>query len=180
MSDSMDDDLREVRYDVLIGTAFIEILLIPTLYQRLKASLWFSIGKIVDEETQRLNSSATPQFIGTMTEMVWNQIGRYFPFQAFKFASYLIPHVSTPEPMALSRGLLLTLNAESVARDLESFARHAGRSTVTADDVLLITRRNDVLHGIMKDFVEKEQVAVAKEKGTKVSKGKTVKGKGKK
>jgi hypothetical protein len=32
----------------------------------------------------------------------------------------------------------------------------------------------------MKDFVEKEQVAAAKEKGTKVSKGKTVKGKGKK
>lgn len=71
-------------------------------------------------------------------------------------------------------------SAESVARDLESFARHAGRTTVTTDDVLLITRRNDVLHGIMKDFVEKEQVAAAKEKGTKVSKGKAVKGKGKK
>lgn len=45
------------------------------LMERLKASLWFSIGKIVDEETVRLNTTATPQFIGAMTEMVWAQIG---------------------------------------------------------------------------------------------------------
>jgi hypothetical protein len=45
------------------------------LMERLKASLWFSIGKIVDEETARLNTTATPQFIGAMTEMVWAQIG---------------------------------------------------------------------------------------------------------
>jgi hypothetical protein len=45
------------------------------LRDRLKASLWFSIGKIVDEETARLNTTATPQFIGAMTEMVWAQIG---------------------------------------------------------------------------------------------------------
>lgn len=43
--------------------------------ERLKASLWFSIGKIIDEETARLNTTATPQFIGAMTEMVWAQIG---------------------------------------------------------------------------------------------------------
>jgi hypothetical protein len=43
--------------------------------QKLKASLWFSIGKIVDEETLRLNTNATAQFIGALTEMVWSQIG---------------------------------------------------------------------------------------------------------
>ena len=43
--------------------------------QRLKATLWFSIGKIVDEESLRLNINATPQFIGALTEMVWAQIG---------------------------------------------------------------------------------------------------------
>lgn len=47
--------------------------------------------------------------------------------------------------------------SENVAADLESFSRHAGRSTVTADDVLLVTRRNDALHGLMKDFVDKEK-----------------------
>lgn len=43
--------------------------------QRLKAALWFSIGKIVDEETLKLGINATPQFIGSLTEMVWAQIG---------------------------------------------------------------------------------------------------------
>lgn len=43
--------------------------------QRLKAALWFAIGKIVDEETLELGVNATPQFIGSLTEMVWAQIG---------------------------------------------------------------------------------------------------------
>ncbi|TVY44603.1 Centromere protein S [Lachnellula occidentalis] len=103
MADAMDEDLRE----------------------RLKASLWFSIGKIVDEETLRLDTTATPQFIGAMTEMVWSQIGR---------------------------------------------------TTVTTDDVLLITRRNEALCGIMRDFVEKEQHAAQKGK----SKAVKVKGRAKK
>ena len=52
----------------------------PELYifdilQRLKAALWFSIGKIVDEETLKLGVNATPHFIGALTEMVWAQIG---------------------------------------------------------------------------------------------------------
>lgn len=49
--------------------------------QRLKSALWFSIGKIVDEETLKLGANATPQFIGALTEMVWAQIGtvaRYY------------------------------------------------------------------------------------------------------
>ncbi|TVY54978.1 Centromere protein S [Lachnellula suecica] len=137
MADGMDDELRE----------------------RLKASLWFSIGKIVDEETQRLNTTATPQFIGALTEMVWTQIG------TFTF-------LKSSSPVA-NKG------AENVAQDLESFSRHAGRTTVTTDDVLLITRRNDALHGIMEDFVEKEQ-AKAKGKGKTAAKGKAVKGKSKK
>ncbi|KAG9247538.1 kinetochore component CENP-S-domain-containing protein [Calycina marina] len=98
------------------------------LRERLKAALWFSIGKIVDEESLRLNTNATPQFIGALTEMVWAQI-------------------------------------ENVSVDLESFARHAGRNTINTDDVLLITRRNDALHGIMKDFVHNEKVKSGKGMG---------------
>ncbi|KAL3422627.1 hypothetical protein PVAG01_06783 [Phlyctema vagabunda] len=111
MADQMDNELRE----------------------RLKAALWFSIGKIVDEETMRLNTNATPQFIGALSEMVWTQIG----------------------PVDY---------AENVAIDLEAFARHAGRTTVNTDDVLLVTRRNDALHGIMRDFVEKEGARKARTK----------------
>ena len=42
---------------------------------RIRSALWFSISKIVDEETLKLGVNATPQFIGALTEMVWAQIG---------------------------------------------------------------------------------------------------------
>lgn len=97
--------------------------------ERLKAALWFAVGKIVDEESMRRNRNATPQFIGALTEMVWTQI-------------------------------------ENVAVDLESFSRHANRTTVTTDDVLLLARRNQDLHGIIKDVVDEQKAA-------KVAKGKS-------
>ncbi|KAI1847231.1 hypothetical protein JX265_013356 [Neoarthrinium moseri] len=95
--------------------------------ERLKAALWFAVGKIVDEESLRRNRNVTPQFIGALMEMVWLQI-------------------------------------ESVAIDLESFSRHAGRSTITTDDALLLARRNSDLHGIIKDFVDKQKATKAKGK----------------
>jgi centromere protein S len=117
--------------------------------QRLKASLWFSVGKIVDEESLRLNANATPQFIGALTEMVWAQIGKesfFFHPLSMWFISLLIP---PPPP-------------ENVAIDLESFARHAGRSTISPDDVLLVTRRNEALHGMIRDFIERGQAGKGK------------------
>ncbi|PVH73160.1 hypothetical protein DL98DRAFT_520104 [Cadophora sp. DSE1049] len=96
--------------------------------EKLKASLWFSIGKMVDEEAALLNTTATPQFIGAMTEMVWAQL-------------------------------------ENAAIDLEAFSRHAGRTTITTDDVLLMTRKNEALQGILKNFVEGEKAKVTKTKG---------------
>lgn len=47
-------------------------------HQRLKAALWFAVGKMVDEQSLRRNRNATPQFIGALTEMVWTQIGGHF------------------------------------------------------------------------------------------------------
>lgn len=47
----------------------------PPPPQRLKSSLWFNIGKMVDLETINLGVNATPQFIGSLTELVWTQIG---------------------------------------------------------------------------------------------------------
>ncbi|RFU29717.1 hypothetical protein B7463_g6590, partial [Scytalidium lignicola] len=98
------------------------------LQEQLKAALWFSVGKIVDEETAQLSTSATPQFIGALTEMVWTQI-------------------------------------ENIALDLENFSRHAGRTTINTDDVLLITRRNDALNEIMQDFIDREKAKTVKGKG---------------
>ncbi|KAM5342591.1 hypothetical protein ACJ41O_013557 [Fusarium nematophilum] len=95
---------------------------------RLKAALWYAVGKIVDEECLRRNRNATPQFIGALTELVWNQI-------------------------------------ENVATDLESFSNHAGRTTVTTDDVLLLARKNPDLHQIMKEFVDQAKAEKEAVKG---------------
>lgn len=88
-----------------------------------------------------MEANATPQFIGALTEMVWTQIGSCSSRN--------------------SRGHYLYFancwNSENVAQDLESFAKHAGRSTVTTDDVLLITRRNDALQEIMREFIESDK-----------------------
>lgn len=48
---------------------------------------------------------------------------------------------------------------ENVAMDLETFSAHAGRTTVTTDDVLLLARKNPDLHDIMKEFVDKRKAA---------------------
>lgn len=41
--------------------------------------------------------------------------------------------------------------------DLESFAKHAGRATVTTDDVLLLCRRNDALREIVREGIEEKK-----------------------
>jgi hypothetical protein len=47
-----------------------------TAPQRLKAALWYSIGQIVDDESLRTSTNATPQYIGALTELAWSQLGR--------------------------------------------------------------------------------------------------------
>lgn len=56
---------------------------------------------------------------------------------------------------------ILPASTENVALDLESFSRHAGRTTVQTDDVLLLARRNADLHDIIKDFVDEQNAAKA-------------------
>lgn len=60
-----------------------------------------------------------------------------------------------------------------MAIDLETFSGHAGRTTVTTDDVLLLARKNPDLQDILKEFVDERKAAA---EGAKGSKGK---GKGK-
>lgn len=45
------------------------------LTDRLKSTLWYHVGKLVDEETINLGVNATPQFMGALTELLWTQIG---------------------------------------------------------------------------------------------------------
>lgn len=83
-----------------------------TAEEKLKAALWYSIGKTLDSIAVDQDINASPHFIGGLSEMVWGQI-------------------------------------DNVARDLEAFAKHAGRTTITSKDVLLLGRRNEGLDEIL-------------------------------
>ena len=51
---------------------------------------------------------------------------------------------------------MLTRTPENISQDLESFASHGGRSTITTKDVMLLTRRNDGLKEILEEFVKRK------------------------
>jgi len=42
--------------------------------QRLKSALWHALGTNIDSLGLAQDINATPQFIGALTELVWNQI----------------------------------------------------------------------------------------------------------
>ena len=71
----------------------------------------------------------------------------------------------------------------TASADLESFSAHAsrpGRPTITADDVLLLARRNEDLHGLVKEAMDEVKEVREKrkaEKGKATKTGKTSKGK---
>ncbi|KAL1852547.1 hypothetical protein Plec18170_005678 [Paecilomyces lecythidis] len=120
------------------------------LEERLKSALWLSIGKIVDEETIKLGVNATPQFIGALTEMVWAQIEA--------------DGVRESSSNSQTDGDDFT---ETVSQDLESFAKHAGRSTINVADVMLLTRRNEGLESILRAFVDQQREAATREAETR-------------
>jgi hypothetical protein len=60
----------------------------------------------------------------------------------------------------------------NTSRDLETFAKHAGRNIIQTEDVMLLTRRNEGLETVMKQFVDELRAKEGRPKlGTK-AKGK--------
>ncbi|OCT44671.1 hypothetical protein CLCR_06456 [Cladophialophora carrionii] len=80
---------------------------------------------MVDEESINLGVNATPQFIGSLMEFVWAQIG-------------------------------------NTAVDLESFSKHAGRTSIKPADVMLLTRRNEGLEQILREELKRLEQGKAK------------------
>ncbi|TID24021.1 apoptosis-inducing TAF9-like domain 1 family protein [Venturia nashicola] len=75
-------------------------------------------------------------------------------------------HNATPQFIgALTELVWSQINTTS--RDLESFAKHAKRSQINTDDVLLLARRNEGLEMLLKNFVEEQR-----EKNGTATKGK--------
>ncbi|GAO50548.1 hypothetical protein SAICODRAFT_89867 [Saitoella complicata NRRL Y-17804] len=73
---------------------------------------------------------------------------------------------TTPQFIAALAQLVFE-QAQLVAGDAESFARHAGRRTIGCDDVLLCARKNDALHEMLKDMkkdLEREAGSGAKKR----------------
>lgn len=121
---------------------------------------------MVDEESIELGVNATPQFIGSLMELVWAQIGEsslctLTPSKAkAKDGSSSISLSSSLSSVLLSCVFLLTSSlfhplAGNAAVDLESFAKHAGRNKIKTDDVMLLTRRNDGLAELLTDELNK-------------------------
>ncbi|RDA86585.1 hypothetical protein CP532_5984 [Ophiocordyceps camponoti-leonardi (nom. inval.)] len=69
---------------------------------------------------------------------------------------------ATPQFIGALTELVWT-QIENVAIDLESFSHHAGRSTVTTADVLLLARKNPDLQSLMESFVESRKEARKKD-----------------
>ena len=59
------------------------------LGDRQKNTLWYHVGQLVDEETINLGTNATPQYIGSLMEMVWAQIGTDLSVLYLRFVSRL-------------------------------------------------------------------------------------------
>ena len=57
---------------------------------------------------------------------------------------------------------------ENASKDLESFAKHANRSQVSSDDVMLLARRNEGLEALLRSYLE----GVRKDKDTRAGAGK--------
>ncbi|KAI4240517.1 MAG: hypothetical protein L6R40_005110 [Gallowayella cf. fulva] len=94
-----------------------------TLEDRLKAALWFSVGKIVDEETLKMGVNATPQFIGALTELLWAQIGTVSE-DLCAFAKQVAQ--SSMIPLLLTRELTLGTLAARQSLPMTSFCCQEG------------------------------------------------------
>ncbi|PYI32595.1 apoptosis-inducing TAF9-like domain 1 family protein [Aspergillus indologenus CBS 114.80] len=79
---------------------------------------------------------------------LWLAIGRIVDEETIKLGINATPQFIG----ALTE--LVWAQIETVSQDLESFSKHAGRSTVNVTDVLLLARRNEGLESILRAFVE--------------------------
>ncbi|ODV83089.1 hypothetical protein CANARDRAFT_30316 [[Candida] arabinofermentans NRRL YB-2248] len=102
----------------------------------LKANIWYIISQQMNHEVSKLASTPLGKNVTVTT----------------RFTAALVELVYRQ---------LITLG-----EDLELFANHAGRTTITPDDMYMIVRKNDALSEILKEYlVEYEENERIKNQG---------------
>ncbi|OJJ88283.1 CENP-S family protein [Aspergillus glaucus CBS 516.65] len=82
---------------------------------------------------------------------LWLSIGKIVDEETIKLGANATPQFIG----ALTE--MVWAQIETSSQDLESFAKHAGRSTVNVSDVLLLARRNEGLESILRAFIDKQR-----------------------
>ncbi|KAJ5083387.1 hypothetical protein N7456_012814 [Penicillium angulare] len=113
--------------------------------ERLKTALCDSIVKIVQEETLKLEATATPQFVNALLEVAWSHLD-------LGEVSFLLGVDDCN--MRLAHPAITDTSIETTIADVEAFSRHAGRSTITPADVLMLCRRNEGLNQTLRSYQE--------------------------
>ncbi|CDK28911.1 unnamed protein product [Kuraishia capsulata CBS 1993] len=112
----------------------------------LKAALWYNVSKMVEHEVALLNTNsdheeeitASDTFVAGMVELVYNQARKY--------------------QEVIDRVDCMLTKTVSLGEDLESFAKHAKRKTISPQDLYMVTRRNNVLTEEIQKFQRGETV----------------------
>lgn len=58
----------------------------------------------------------------------------------------------------------VSLHTHEGLRRLISYSRHAGRSTISTDDVMLLSRRNEGLETVLRSYMDKQNIGSSKRK----------------
>ncbi|KAL4872854.1 hypothetical protein BDV12DRAFT_161630 [Aspergillus spectabilis] len=82
---------------------------------------------------------------------LWLSIGKIVDEETIKLGANATPQFIG----ALTE--LVWVQIETASQDLESFAKHAGRSTINVSDVMMLARRNEGLESILKAFVDRQR-----------------------
>ncbi|KAF2800744.1 hypothetical protein K505DRAFT_345006 [Melanomma pulvis-pyrius CBS 109.77] len=90
---------------------------------------------------------------------------------------------ATPQFIGALTELVYT-QIENTSRDLETFAKHAGRRIINTDDVMLLARRNEGLDALLRETLEAMKAREARAEKENTGRAKpaaktTAKGKGK-
>ncbi|KAF2096695.1 hypothetical protein NA57DRAFT_58593 [Rhizodiscina lignyota] len=85
---------------------------------------------------------------------LWYSIGQVVDHETLNSLSLSgSVHNATPQFIGALTELVWAQIA-SAGKDLENFAKHAGRSTIQTDDVLLLARRNEGLESLLRSYVD--------------------------